>query len=97
MSAALRKEMGIDEILARLESLTQLVEQMTQQKGPELLTTDQVAEMLDVTPRTVSRWRAQGKFTPHNRGKTPLYALEEVTEMMPASNVTPIVQQSRQR
>lgn len=96
MSTALRKEMGIDEILAQLEALTRLVEQMAQQKGPDLLTIKQVADMLNKTPRTIERWRAEGKFTTHRNDKTPLIALDEVTPMMPTTNITPIVRQSRQ-
>lgn len=86
--SALRTELGIDEIFARLETLTQEVRALKADTGPKYLTVDQVAEMCNKTPRTVARWIAQGRFDVRRNGKTPL---------IPNDQVIPIARQSRQR
>lgn len=96
MSNALRQELGIDEILAKLDALSSELRTLKASKGPELLTIDQAADMIKKSPRTVSRWRAEGRFTPHSSGKTPLIAISEITPLIPA-DVTPSARQSRQR
>lgn len=85
--SALRDELGINDLIDRLDELTKEVREMKGQRGPDLLTVQQVAAMSGKTPRTISRWIAEGRFNIQRNGKTP---------MIPTNEVTPIVQQSRQ-
>ncbi|WP_156026073.1 helix-turn-helix domain-containing protein [Sulfitobacter sp. 20_GPM-1509m] len=83
--SALRDELRIDELFARIDALTQEVRSLKTQSGPELLTVQQVADMCEKTPRTIARWIADGRFTVKRNGKTPLIPRDEVTPIVPQS------------
>jgi excisionase family DNA binding protein len=86
--SALRDELGIDELFARIDALTEEVRALKTYTGPELFTVYQAAEMCGKTPRTIARWIKDGKFTVQRNGKTPL---------IPRDEIIPIAQQFRQR
>lgn len=83
--SALRDELGIDELFARIDALTQEVRSLKTYSGPELLTVQQVADMCHKTPRTITRWIAEGRFSVQRNGKTPLIPRNEVTPIAPLS------------
>lgn len=60
--SALRKEIGIDEILARIAELQQAVAELGEDRRPEWYTIQQVADSRGQTARTIQRKIALGEI-----------------------------------
>lgn len=78
--SALRDEIGMDEVLAKLDALQARLDAMITYTGPELLTVDQFAQMRGVTPRTVGRWMKEGRIVVDRIGKTPMIPREQAIQ-----------------
>jgi hypothetical protein len=86
--SALRNEIGIDEVLAKLDALSALVQSMAAAPQPAFYTVDQVAEMENCHPRTITRQISRGERPVTRRGSKPMIA---------AADVIPAGQQSLKR
>jgi hypothetical protein len=81
--SALRDEMGIDEVLAKLEALSSMVERLAATPQPAFYTVNQVAEMENCSPRTISRRIASGDLPVTRRGSKPMIAAADINPIDP--------------
>jgi hypothetical protein len=83
--SALRDELGMNDVLAKLDALTSLVQRMAAAPHPAFYTVDQVAEMENCHPRTISRQIARGERPVTRRGSKPMIAAADVIPADPQS------------
>jgi hypothetical protein len=83
--SALRDEIGMNEVLAKLDALSSLVERLAAAPQPTFYTVDQVAEMENCSARTISRQIARGERKVTRRGTKPMIAAADIIPAGPQS------------
>jgi hypothetical protein len=83
--SALRTEIGIDEVLAKLDALAARIDTLSNAIQPAFYSVDQVAEMEGCHPRTISRQIARGERPVTRRGSKPMIAASDVIPAGPQS------------